>query len=201
MPKDEHRLGEKIRVVNVRQEHAAATREQLVDAGLRTAERTGLAGMTVNLVVEDAGVAKGTFFHHFGDRARFLVTIHREFHDRLFAGILGVVDGMPFGRERLLAGVDAYLDGCLGHHGIRALLLEARAEPAIADEIAERDKRAVQLTMPDFEAMGWPDPADGAALWNGLVVEAALLELAAGERRHAVRAALARFLPGSPERR
>lgn len=192
------RLGERIWLVNARQEHAAATRQQLVDAGLRMAERAGLVGMTVNLVVEEAGVAKGTFFHHFGDRARFLVTIHREFHDRLFAGITGVVDGMPFGPDRLLTGVAAYLDGCLGQRGIRALLLEARAEPAMADEIAERDKRAMRLTVPDFEAMGWPDPADGAALWNGFVVEAALLELAAGERRPAVRAALARFLPGSP---
>jgi AcrR family transcriptional regulator len=181
-----------------RQEHAAATRELLVDAGLRMAEGTGLMGMTVNLIVEEAGVAKGTFFHHFGDRARFLVAIHREFHDRLFEELMRVVDGMPCGGERLLTGIAAFLDGCLRHRGIRALLLEARAEPAVADEIAERNRRAVRLTMPDFDVMGWTNPADGAALWNGLVVEAALLELAAGDRQPAITATLARFLPNTP---
>jgi TetR/AcrR family transcriptional regulator, transcriptional repressor for nem operon len=63
--------------------------------------------------------------------------------------------------------------------------------------IAERNKQASQLITPDFTALGWAEPAAGAALWNGLVVEAALLELAAGQRRDQVRNALAQFLPPS----
>jgi AcrR family transcriptional regulator len=178
-----------------RQDRAAATRRHLIDSGLELAEQTGLAGMSVNLIVEKAGVAKGTFFHHFGDRARFLVALHREFHDRLFAEITDAVGGMPPGRDRLLAAAAAYLDACLRRRGIRALLLEARAEPLIANAIAQRNQQAVRLLTPDFAAIGWADPADGAALWTALVVEAALLELAAGERRPATRNALARFLP------
>jgi AcrR family transcriptional regulator len=181
--------------VTTRQERAAATREHLVDAGLRLAEQTGLAGMSVNLIVDKAGVAKGTFFHHFADRAGFLLALHTEFHDRLFADIAEAVAGLPPGRDRLLAAADAYLDGCLRHRGIRALLLEARAEPVITDAIARRNRQASELITPDFTAMGWADPAQGAALWNGLVVEAALLELAAGRRQEPIRTALAQFLP------
>jgi AcrR family transcriptional regulator len=181
--------------VNLRQQRAAATREHIVDAGLRLAERTGLTGMSVNLIVEEAAVAKGTFFHHFGDRGGFLLALHREFHDRLFAEITEAVDGLPPGRERLLTAAGAYLDGCLRHRGIRALLLEARAEPLIADAIAERNQQASQLITPDFTAIGWVHPTAGAALWNGLVVEAALLELASGHRRPEIRNALAQFLP------
>jgi AcrR family transcriptional regulator len=184
--------------VTARQERAAATRQRIVDAGLRLAEKTGLAGLSVNLIVEEAGVAKGTFFHHFGDRAGFLVALHREFHDRLFTEIAQAVGGMPPSRDRLLTAAAAYLDGCLRHRGIRALLLEARAEPLIAGAIAERNRQASQLITPDFAAMGWAHPADGAALWNGLVVEAALLELAVGRRRPAVRDALAQFLRPPP---
>jgi len=181
--------------VSIRQQRAAATRQQLVDAGLRLAEDTGLAGMSVNRIVEQAGVAKGTFFHHFGDRGGFLVALHREFHDRLFAEITQAVAGMPPGRERLLTAATAYLDGCLRHRGIRALLLEARAEPLIAAAIAARNQQASLLVTADFRAIGWTHPSDGAALWNGLVVEAALLELAAGQRQPATRNALAQFLP------
>jgi AcrR family transcriptional regulator len=182
-------------VTTARQQRAAATREHLVDAGLRLAEQTGLAGMSVNLIVEQAGVAKGTFFHHFADRAGFLLALHTEFHDRLFAEIAEAVAGLPPGRDRLLAAAGAYLGSCLRHRGIRALLLEARAEPLITNAIAERNKQASQLITPDFTAMGWAEPAEGAALWNGLVVEAALLELAAGRRRDPIRNALAQFLP------
>jgi AcrR family transcriptional regulator len=181
--------------MSTRQERAAATREQLITAGLQLAEHTGLAGMSVNLIVGKAGVAKGTFFHHFADRATFLVALHREFHDQLFAEITEAAAGLLPGRDRLLTAASAYLDSCLRHRGIRALLLEARAEPLIAGAIAERNQQASQLITPDFAAVGWTHPADGAALWNGLVVEAALLELAAGGRRPAVRDALAQFLP------
>ena len=43
-----------------RQASAIRTREILIETGLRLAERTSLAGLSINLLVE-AGVAKGTF--------------------------------------------------------------------------------------------------------------------------------------------
>jgi AcrR family transcriptional regulator len=77
-------------------------------------------------------VAKGTFFYHFRDRSEFLLALHTEFHDRVFAAI------------------------------------------------ASRNKLLVQLSSPDFAAMGWAHPAPSAAMWNSAVVEAALLELGGG---------------------
>ena len=180
----------------VRQQRAAATREQLIAAGLSLAERTGLAGMSVNLIAAEAGVGKGMFFHHFRDRSEFLVALHKEFHDRVFAEIERTVAGMPPGRGRLLAAANAYLDECLRHRGIRALLLEARADHAILAAIAARNRLVGQLVGADFTAMGWAHPQASAALWNAAVVEAALLELAAGGYQAELRAALAQFLPG-----
>ncbi len=182
--------------VGIRQRRAAATRDQLIAAGLSLAERTGLAGMSVNQIVAEAGVAKGTFFHHFRDRSEFLVVLHNEFHDRVFAEIEQAVNGMPPGRDRLIAAAYAYLDECLRHRGIRALLLEARADHAILAAIAARNRLVVQLTGGDFTAMGREYPEASAALWNAAVVEAALVELEAGGYQAEVRAALAQFLPG-----
>jgi len=180
----------------IRQQRAAATREQLIAAGLSLAERTGLSGMSVNQIVAEAGVAKGTFFHHFRDRSEFLVVLHTEFHDRVFAEVERTVAGMPPGRARLLAAANAYLDECLRHRGIRALLLEARADHAILAAIASRNRLVVQLTGGDFSAMGKAYPNTSAALWNAAVVEAALLELEAGGYQAEARAALEQFLPG-----
>jgi len=182
--------------MNSRQERALLTRQALVDAGLRLAEHTSIANLSVNLIVAEAGVAKGTFFHHFGDRSEFLLALHTEFHDRVFAEIEQTIAGMAPGRDRLLAVANAYLDECLRHRGVRALLLEARVDPRIIGAIAARNRLVIQRTGTDFGAMGWAHPEPSAALWNSAVVETALLELDAGGQRPEVRAALAQFLGG-----
>jgi TetR/AcrR family transcriptional regulator, transcriptional repressor for nem operon len=177
-----------------RKEAMARTREALIDAGLRLAERTGLAGLSVNLVVQEASVAKGTFFHHFGDRASYLLALHREFHDRLTAQIQAAIDGMPPGGRRLTLIATTYLDGCLRDRGVRALLLEARAEPAVTDEIARRNHASAELCEADFDALKRTHPYESAQLWIGMVAEAALVEYQAATALPGLREALERFV-------
>ncbi len=173
---------------------AAETRAKLIDAGLRLAERTGLTGLSVNLLVDEAGVSKGSFFHHFGDRASYLLAVHREFHDRIAERIDREVDGMPPGRDRLMAGARVYLDTCLQQRGIRALLLEARAEPAVAQEITRRNAEFAGKCKADFVALRRRHPLESAQLWIAMTAEAALIELPRRSRVGAVRAALEEFL-------
>jgi AcrR family transcriptional regulator len=179
---------------NKRQEALARTREKLIDAGLALAETTGLAGLSINLLVAEAGVSKGTFFHHFGDRTTYLVALHRRFHEQLLAEFLTATAALEPGEERLLAAAGTYLDVCLRDRGVRALLLEARAIPEILDEVRDRNRSNAALIAPDFRAMGWRHPTQSARLWVALVAEAALLELSAGRRTPAVRAALEQFI-------
>jgi TetR/AcrR family transcriptional regulator, transcriptional repressor for nem operon len=181
--------------VPTRAESAARTRAALVDAGLRLAERIGLGDLSVNLIVAEAGVSKGTFFHHFPDRAQYLLALHKGFHDRLDAEVIEATDNLPPGRERLVTIARAYLDGCLRDRGVRALLLEARAERAITDQIRVRNAAVAEQLAVDFRAMGWAHPIESARLWIGLVVEAALLELDEAGSSRAVRAALEEYLP------
>jgi AcrR family transcriptional regulator len=177
-----------------RKEAMARTRESLIDAGLRLAERTGLSGLSVNLIVGEAGVAKGTFFHHFGDRASYLLALHREFHERLTVQIQTAIDGMAPGRRRLTTVANTYLDGCLRDRGVRALLLEARAEPAVTDEVTRRNHASAELCRPDFAALKRPHPYESAQLWVGMVAEAALIEHQASKPLPGIREALERFL-------
>lgn len=173
---------------------AADTRTKLIESGLRLAERTGLSGLSVNLLVDEAGLSKGSFFHHFGDRNGYLLALHREFHDRIAERINAAVDGMQPGRERLLVGARVYLDSCLEQHGIRALLLEARAEPAVAEEITRRNTDFAKRCRADFQNLKHRHPLASAHLWIAMSAEAALIELQQGSRARAVRAALEDFL-------
>jgi TetR/AcrR family transcriptional repressor of nem operon len=171
-----------------------AKRKALTEAGLAIADESGLTRLSVNQVVAAAGVAKGSFFHHFGDRAAFLVALHRTFHDRLAALVTAAIENLPPGRGRLLAGTRAYLDGCRQDKGTRALLTEARAEPALLAEVARRNEQFTDLAGPDFAAMGWSRPAPAARLWVVMAREVAIAESAAGTPLPDLRAALTDYL-------
>ena len=176
-----------------RAETAARTRGQLVDAGLQLAEGAGMAGLSANRVVAEAGVSKGTFFHHFGDRAAYLVEVHRTFHDRLAEEVRATAADLPRGRARLLAATTTYLDVCLRQRGVRALLFEARSEDAVVVEIARRNEISAAFLVNDFRAMGRPHPLECARLWVGMTREAAVMEFDAGGEVPALRDALAAF--------
>lgn len=170
------------------------TRNALLDAGLRLAEAHGLAHMSIDQIVREAGVAKGTFYVHFTDRVAFLVELHIRFHEHLKEMILAGTEGMEPGAERLYRAAILYLDGCLEGKAVKALLLDARSEPAISAEVQNRNADFSRLAAADFEAMGWPEAESCARLYVAMTAEAALVELETGGKNEAIRRALKQFI-------
>ena len=170
------------------------TREALLTAGVAVAERGGLSGLSVNRVVAEAGVAKGTFYVHFDDREAFIDALHARFHDRVQEAVAAATAGTPAGAERILRGVEAYLDVCLADRAIKALALEARAEATLSPSMSARHERFVATAVPSFKAMGWPDAGAAAQLLAAMTSEVAIRELEAGRRLPGARRALRRFL-------
>lgn len=173
---------------------AAQTREALLDAGAALAEEHGLAGVSVNMVVARAGVAKGTFYVHFKDRPAFVDAMHARFHARVEAAVAEATAGLPPGAERLYRGFEAYLDVSLANRGVKALSLETRADPAMQGPMEARRERLAAASMADVEAMGWDDAEAAAQLLAAMVREISVLEFDAGRRLPAPRRALKRFL-------
>jgi TetR/AcrR family transcriptional regulator, transcriptional repressor for nem operon len=172
-------------------------RLSLLEAGLRLADEQGMANMSVNDVAAAAGVGKGSFYVHFVDRA---------FHDALVEDVDAATDGLKPGAARLVAATTAFLDSALRERTVRALLLDARAEPSIAGEVATRTARITRLFEQDLRAEGWPDPAPAARLYHAMCTEAALTELSRGRRDNTLRRSLTRYvtregLPGGGRRR
>lgn len=174
------------------------TRNALLEAGIRLADSGGLAGLSVNRIVDEAEVSKGSFFHHFGDRAAYLAALHRDFHDRILTETLTVIGDAAPGKSRLALASRAYLDCFLRNRAVRALLLEARAEPAINDAVRQRNNNTAELIEPDFSAMAWSHPRAAAQLWIGMTAEAAVLEFEAGHLLQDLRASLARYIDADP---
>ncbi len=170
------------------------TYEVLLDAGVAVAEREGLAGLSVNRVVAEAGVAKGTFYVHFADREAFVDALHARFHDRVQLAVAAATAGVPEGAERIVRGAEAYLDVCLAERAIKALSLEARADAALTASMSARHERFAAAAVPSFRAMGWPDARAAAQLLAAMTAEISLRELEAGRRLPGARRALRRFL-------
>src|ERR1700735_2054183 len=120
---------------------ANQTRQGLLDAGAALAEEHGLAGVSVNMVVARAGVAKGTFYVHFKDRAAFVDAMHERFHGRVQVAVDDAVAGLPPGAGRLFRAAEAYLDVSLANRGVKALSLEARSDPAVQGSMEARRQR------------------------------------------------------------
>lgn len=173
---------------------AVRTREALLDAGVAVAAREGLAGLSVNRVVAEAGVAKGTFYVHFPDREAFVDALHARFHQRVEDAVARATAGVEPGAEGIWRGAEAYLDVCLSERAIKALAIEARTDGALTESMSARIDRFTASAVPSFRSMGWPDAKAAARLFAAMTSELAVRELEAGRRLPASRRALRRFL-------
>ena len=174
------------------------THDALLDAGVAVADEYGLAGLSVNRVVAAAGVAKGTFYVHFHDRAAFVDALHARFHSEVQQAVAAATAGTPPGAERVRRAAEAYLDVCLDNRAVKALALEARSDPSLIASMAARHDRFAAAAIPSLKAMGWPDPSAAAQLLAAMTAEVAIRELDAGRRLPASRRALRHFL--TPQR-
>lgn len=175
-----------------------STHDALLEAGVSIAERHGLAGLSVNRVVTEAGVAKGTFYVHFDDRKAFVDALHARFHTRVQDSVAAATVGVPAGAGRIVRGAEAYLDTCLEDRAVKALALEARSDPDLAGSMSERHERFAASAIPSFKAMGWPDAAAASHLLAAMTAEIAIRELDAGRRLPGARRSLRRFLSVQP---
>jgi AcrR family transcriptional regulator len=110
---------------------AARNRERVLAAARTLFAERGLQAVSMSDVAEAAGVAKGTVFHRFGDRAGLALALldehERELQERIVRGPPPLGPGAP-AAERLRAFLAALAD-LPGEH--RELLLEVdHARPA-----------------------------------------------------------------------
>jgi AcrR family transcriptional regulator len=168
-------------------------RNALLDAGQRLLGTADLARISVNAIVAEAGMAKGSFYQHWPSRAEYVRALHGRFHDELQDAIATATADLAPGADRLAAGMNAYLDGCLADPATKALLVQSRTEAGLSDLVAARNESAAASVLPDLVALGWTQPEPIAALLVAAVAEIALIELDAGKPDKRLRRGLIRL--------
>lgn len=168
---------------------AEAGRRALLDAGHRLLADSDLARLSVNAIVADANMAKGSFYQHWPTRRDYLVTLHRAFHDQLANAVKAAIDQLCPGLDRIAAGMTSYLDGCLACPATKALLVQARTDAELGPHVAARNHDYARMITADLAELGWEPAEPIAALLVAAVAEIALHELASGHRRDDLRRA------------
>ncbi|MGN2635971.1 TetR/AcrR family transcriptional regulator [Nocardia takedensis] len=174
-------------------------RTALMNAGALVAADRGLRGLSINAVVEAAGMAKGSFYHHFPDRRSYVIALHRQYHDALSELVGARIAGLTPGARRVRVGVLAYLDACLATRGTKAFLAQSRTDTDLLDEVHERNRRFAGVIAPDLLEMGWSDPLAVAHLLVAMVAEIALTELYGDAPRDDLRAAVMTMIERTPD--
>lgn len=164
------------------------TRIEILNAAVALAERNGLRSMSIADVTTAAGHAKGTFYVHFRDRTALLVALHRWFHDTVFDNVISRTAGDSPGPERARRRLIAFLDACRELPGVRALLLDARTEPAIAAEVDNRNRQATKILATDLT--GTAHPRETARILVLAAADIAARESTQGRRLPTAREAL-----------
>jgi TetR/AcrR family transcriptional regulator, transcriptional repressor for nem operon len=171
------------------------TRLALLDAGIELAAELPLAKLSVDRVVQQAGVAKGTFYLHFDDRSAFGVALHQRFHDLVGQAIQAARAGSDPGAQRLRITLVAYLDAALGRRESRALLGDSPDDPVVSEQVRAADEQLARWLAADLRAEGTSHPKEVARLLTAAAKEAARVEVARGRRQPNLRAALSALAP------
>jgi TetR/AcrR family transcriptional repressor of uid operon len=93
-----------------REKQRAATRERLLQAALAEFRRVGFGNAQIDAIVSEAGVVRGTFYHHFPSKDHVLLETSRRFSEDLAAGIMSLRGTNPSLRVVLGHVVEGILD-------------------------------------------------------------------------------------------
>ncbi len=103
------------------------------DAAVAILSRDGIAGLTMERLAGEVGIAKGTLYLHFPDKRRLLDAVVESSVKPLMARLHGVLAGNDPPAARLAAFSAAYLDYFTTHQRLfRVLLYERRVTEAKA---------------------------------------------------------------------
>ena len=106
----------------------------------------------------------------------------------MFDHVISSTDSDEAGPERARRRLIAFLDACRQLPGVRALLLDARTEPAIAAEVDGRNRQAGRILAADLTEAA--HPRETARILVIAAADIAARESAAGRRLPVARKAL-----------
>lgn len=113
---------------------------------------------------------------------------------RVRADLLPPVEGIDAGNNRVVAGINAYLDAQLRRPLIRQLMQHLKEVDGGTDYIRRRISGFNYLIAAELKSISWPHPEMTARLLAAAIIEAATMEFEAGRKLDDLRQIFADYL-------
>lgn len=142
-------------------EQAEEVRARIVLATAEVFTRTGSRGLSVAQIIEQAGIARPTFYRYFGNATEPLHVLLTTSNDGLVGGIRAALTGTDEPVELGIRLIDAYLDWARGHGPmLRPLFAELHDPSSPVSEYRERALEDIRVTVREtFTELGRPVPS------------------------------------------
>lgn len=106
-----------------RTEQRDATRARILDAAREAFARDGYEAVSLAALVDDLGLTKGAFYHHFAKKQSLFVAVLGDVVDEVGERVAAAADRAPDAWDGLRAGCRAYLETAADDR-MRRILLE-----------------------------------------------------------------------------
>ncbi|WP_067479392.1 TetR/AcrR family transcriptional regulator [Nocardia amamiensis] len=142
-------------------EQAEEVRARIVLATAEVFTRTGSRGLSVAQIIEQAGLARPTFYRYFGNATEPLLAVLDSSNDGLVGGIRAALTGTDEPVELGIRLIDAYLDWARGHGPmLRPLFAELHDPGSPVSAYRERALDDIRASVREtFTELGRPVPS------------------------------------------
>ncbi|MGW6421807.1 TetR/AcrR family transcriptional regulator [Nocardia sp. NPDC055053] len=143
------------------QEQADEVRARIVEATAAVFARNGSRGLSVAQIIEQAGLARPTFYRYFGNATEPLHAVLTASNDGLVGGIREALTGTDEPVQLGIRLIDAYVDWARGHGPmLRPLFAELHDPGSPVSAYRERALDDIRdLVRKTFDELGRPVPA------------------------------------------
>ena len=112
-----------VKPLRVRQ--AEATRGLLIDVARRNFTEHGYAATSIDVIIQEAGVARGALYHHFSGKEALFRAVYETVEGEVVARVMEAAAAQTSPWEAVRAGLSTFLDACLEPSFRRIVVLDS----------------------------------------------------------------------------
>jgi AcrR family transcriptional regulator len=139
------------RRAEIGREKRARTRAQIVEAGAVLLAERPLEALTVDAVVEAAGVAKGTFYYHFQSMEELAAAVGEKLGESFDELLAPARLGLPDPVARISFGLSRFLEKAIAEPAWARLVVQSAQAPT---EFARSVRANLKTDLTDAKAQG-----------------------------------------------
>ena len=109
------------------EERSSATRAAITVAARKLFAAEGFAAASIEQILQEAGVTRGAFYHHFDSKTALFVTVFEAVEADLAGRLATAAAQHTAPWDQLMAGAESFLTACLDPEIRRIVLLDAPA--------------------------------------------------------------------------